>query len=119
MEQNTDTTFRIDLDKDATAGATATGTVPPGADPMAPPVLPFPYDAAGAPPPASDPAPRFRLRRSRSDRMLGGVCGGVAADLDIDPALLRIGLVALTVLGFGAGAVLYAAVWILAPEIEV
>lgn len=60
--------------------------------------------------------PAFRLVRSRSDRMLGGVCGGVAAQLGIDPALVRIGLVALTILGAGAGAVLYVAAWALAPE---
>jgi len=58
----------------------------------------------------------FRLHRSRTDRMVGGVCGGLAESLDLDPAVVRIGLVALTVLGFGAGIVLYAAAWILAPE---
>jgi phage shock protein PspC (stress-responsive transcriptional regulator) len=48
--------------------------------------------------------------------MLAGVCGGLAESLGVDAALIRIGLVALTVLGFGFGIVLYLAAWILAPE---
>lgn len=70
-------------------------------------------------PPGPVSRPRFTLRRSRTDRMLGGVCGGAAKSLDVDPALLRIVLVALTVLGFGLGAVIYVAAWILAPEEDV
>jgi phage shock protein PspC (stress-responsive transcriptional regulator) len=48
--------------------------------------------------------------------MLGGVCGGLAESLDVDANLVRIGLVALTVLGAGIGVVLYIAAWMLAPE---
>jgi phage shock protein PspC (stress-responsive transcriptional regulator) len=50
--------------------------------------------------------------------MLGGVCGGLAESLGVDAALVRIGLVTLTVLGFGTGIVLYAAIWMLAPETD-
>lgn len=60
--------------------------------------------------------PRFRLVRSRTDRMLGGVCGGLGKTLGVDPAMLRIGLVVLTVLAAGAGVVVYLAAWMLAPE---
>ena len=59
--------------------------------------------------------PAFALRRSRTDRMLGGVCGGLGAELGVDPLLLRIGLVVATVLGFGLAAVLYLVAWILVP----
>ncbi|MBW0093435.1 PspC domain-containing protein, partial [Pseudonocardia sp. KRD-188] len=45
-----------------------------------------------------------------------GVCGGTARALGIDPALVRLGLVLLTVFGAGAGAIAYAAAWILVPE---
>jgi len=62
------------------------------------------------------PRRRFELRRSRKDRMISGVCGGVAEALGADPALVRLGLVALTVLGAGSGALLYIAAWILVPE---
>lgn len=78
--------------------------------PAAPPVLP-PWEAVAPPEPA-----RFRLRRSRTDRMVAGVCGGLAPSLGVDAALLRIGLVLLTVFGAGIGAVFYVAAWILAPE---
>jgi phage shock protein C len=70
--------------------------------------------AAAPPPPA--PRPRFTLRRSRAERMIGGVCGGLAESLDVDVTLLRLGLVALTVLGAGIGVVFYVAAWILAPQ---
>jgi phage shock protein C len=63
-----------------------------------------------------EPQKPFRLHRSRSDRMLGGVCGGLAESLGVDAGLIRIALVALTVLGFGFGIVLYLAAWFLAPE---
>jgi phage shock protein C len=82
-----------------------------------------PFDDTAVPPsiaPAPEPAAgrTFRLRRSRTDRMLGGVCGGLAESLGVDATVIRIGLVALTVLGVGTGIVLYAAVWMLAPETD-
>jgi phage shock protein PspC (stress-responsive transcriptional regulator) len=48
--------------------------------------------------------------------MVAGVCGGVAKLFGVDAALLRILLVAATLFGFGAGALLYLACWILMPE---
>lgn len=60
--------------------------------------------------------PVTTLRRSREDRMISGVCGGAAKMLGVDAALLRIALVAATILGFGAGAVIYLACWLLVPE---
>jgi phage shock protein C len=57
-----------------------------------------------------------QLRRSRSDRMVAGVCGGVAKLLGVDAALIRILLVAATILGVGTGAVLYLACWLIVPE---
>lgn len=62
---------------------------------------------------------QFRLVRSRTDKMLGGVCGGIAESLGIDSTLVRIGLVALTLLGVGSGALIYIAIWALAPEAEI
>ncbi|XVS64941.1 PspC domain-containing protein [Actinosynnema sp. CA-299493] len=57
-----------------------------------------------------------KLRRSRTDKMVAGVCGGIAKLLGVDAALVRILLVAATLFGFGAGAVLYLACWLLMPE---
>jgi phage shock protein C len=48
------------------------------------------------------------LRRSRSDRTLSGVCGGLAAYFEIHPAVFRVAFVVLTLLG-GAGVLIYLA----------
>ena len=55
-----------------------------------------------------------RMKRSRSDRMIGGVCGGIARYLDVDPVIVRLAAIALVCAG-GVGAVTYVAAWILMP----
>ena len=60
--------------------------------------------------------PRTTVRRSRTDRMVAGVCGGAAVALGVDANLLRLGLVLLTIFGVGLGAVAYVAAWVLLPE---
>jgi phage shock protein C len=69
--------------------------------------------AAIAPAPARKP--RFKLRRSPNDVMLSGLSAGIAEELDLDPALVRIAMAVLTVLTSGAMALVYIAGWILAP----
>lgn len=64
--------------------------------------------------PVATDAPR-RLLRSRRQRVLGGVCGGLGEYLGVDPVLVRIGAIALLLAG-GAGAVLYVAALLLMPE---
>jgi phage shock protein PspC (stress-responsive transcriptional regulator) len=66
-------------------------------------------------PPPSSPAPK-RLVRSRDDRWLSGVCGGIAAYLGVDANLVRLVVVLGTVLGLGSLAVAYVVAWILMPE---
>jgi phage shock protein C len=67
----------------------------------------------------SEPSPPAgtirRLRRSRTDRVLGGVCGGLGEYLGVDAALVRIAAVLLVFAG-GAGIVAYLVAWILIPE---
>jgi phage shock protein PspC (stress-responsive transcriptional regulator) len=60
--------------------------------------------------------PRAGVRRSRSGAVLGGVCAGIARSAGLDPLLLRIALVAVTVLTGGAGLVAYLAAWVLIPR---
>jgi len=60
------------------------------------------------------PQARPQLRRSGTDRMLGGVSGGLAEHLGIDALLWRIGFVALTLAG-GSGVLVYLALWVLMP----
>lgn len=70
--------------------------------------------------PAATPdsgTPVRRLRRSREDRVLGGVCGGLGRYLGADPVLLRIALVALALSG-GIGLLLYLIAWVAVPEAE-
>ena len=55
------------------------------------------------------------LRRSTSDRVIAGVCGGLGRYLGIDPVMLRIAFVLLLVTG-GAGFLLYLVAWIAIPE---
>ena len=56
-----------------------------------------------------------RLVRSRNDRMIAGVAGGLAATFNIDPLLVRIVLLALAFLN-GFGFMLYIALWLLVPN---
>ncbi len=55
------------------------------------------------------------LRRSRSDRWLGGVCGGIAQSTGLAAWLWRVVFVGL-VLCAGSGALLYLLLWIFLPE---
>ncbi|HLT57141.1 MAG TPA: PspC domain-containing protein [Limnochordales bacterium] len=56
-----------------------------------------------------------RLYRSRTDRILGGVCGGLARYFDVDPTLVRLAWL-LTSLWAGAGVVVYLVAWIVIPR---
>jgi len=56
-----------------------------------------------------------RLYRSKSRRMLAGVCGGLAQYFNLDATLIRVLFVLLAVLG-GSGLVLYVAMWIIVPN---
>jgi phage shock protein PspC (stress-responsive transcriptional regulator) len=64
--------------------------------------------------PFPSPAPR-RLERSRSNRVLGGVCGGVATYLNMDPTLVRVLTVVLT-LFTGIPVVVYLVLLFVVPE---
>ena len=57
-----------------------------------------------------------KLRRSRTDKMLTGVCGGWATYLGIDANVLRIGMVAAVFLSVGIAIPIYVAAAILTPE---
>jgi phage shock protein PspC (stress-responsive transcriptional regulator)/predicted membrane protein len=52
-----------------------------------------------------------RFLRSRDDRFLGGVCGGLGRYFNVDPVLFRVGAVALAFLG-GAAFLVYPALWL-------
>src|SRR5690349_5957946 len=56
-----------------------------------------------------------RLRRSKSDRYIAGVAGGLGRHFDIDPTVIRVLLAVLTFFG-GAGILVYGVVWLFVPE---
>ncbi|MHB1686239.1 MAG: PspC domain-containing protein [Ignavibacteriaceae bacterium] len=56
-----------------------------------------------------------KLYRSRKDKMIGGVAGGLGEYFDIDPTLIRIIFVVALVLG-GSGFLAYLILWIVVPE---
>jgi phage shock protein PspC (stress-responsive transcriptional regulator) len=71
---------------------------------------------AGAAPPGAGPPPaaRRRLVRRTSHKMIAGVASGIADSLAVDPVLVRIAFVVLTLFG-GLGALLYVLGWLLIP----
>ncbi len=56
-----------------------------------------------------------RLERSRHDKMLGGVASGIAHYLRVDPVLVRLAFVLLTLLMFGSGILVYLILWVVMP----
>ena len=56
-----------------------------------------------------------KLHRSRKDKKIAGVAGGLAEYFNVDPTLIRILFVVLAIFG-GAGLVLYLAMWIIVPQ---
>ncbi|SHH00346.1 phage shock protein C (PspC) family protein [Anaerosphaera aminiphila DSM 21120] len=55
-----------------------------------------------------------KLYRSSRDCKIAGVCGGIAEYFDIDPSIVRILWLVLSVF-YGAGVVLYIACWLILP----
>ena len=91
--------------------------------PPPPPPPPYtPPPSYSSPPPYSQPPrsgePRPRLRRSRTDRRIAGVAGGLGEYLGVDATALRVGFVIASILFLGGlgGPVLYVIAWILVPE---
>lgn len=71
--------------------------------------------------PASDPIydsfrSRKRLYRDPDSKVLGGVCGGLGAYLNVDPVVFRIIFALLAIGGFGSGFLVYCILWIVTPE---
>ena len=79
------------------------GTVPP-----TPPPLPS----------SGGPAPQRWLRRSRTDRVISGVAGGLGEYFGVDPVIFRVLFAVLSFFG-GVGLVMYGLAWLLVPEPEV
>jgi len=59
-----------------------------------------------------------KLYRSRIDRMIAGVCGGLAKYFDIDPTIVRV-LFVVTIFIGGGGILAYIILWIVVPEEQI
>jgi phage shock protein C len=59
---------------------------------------------------------RIPLKRSRSERMLLGVCGGIAETFNVDPNLVRLFWILFSIGSIGTGAVVYAIFGLILPE---
>lgn len=77
-------------------------------DELAPP----PYEPQSGPPPLSG---ANVLRRSTTDKVVAGVAGGLGRYLGIDPVILRVAFVVLTIAGL-SGLLVYIIGWIAIPE---
>ncbi len=60
-------------------------------------------------------APAKKLFRSANNRILAGVCGGVGEYLDIDPTVVRVVYVLLSLLTAFAGLLVYIVLWLIIP----
>jgi phage shock protein C len=56
-----------------------------------------------------------RLKRSRSETMIAGVCGGLGDYFGVDPTVIRLAFVLLALLG-GHGILIYLILWIIMPR---
>lgn len=56
-----------------------------------------------------------KLYRSRRNRMIGGVCGGLADYLGVDPTVVRVIMALATFVG-GMSILVYLIMWLLIPE---
>lgn len=59
-------------------------------------------------------SPTKRLYRSRTDRKIAGICGGLAQYFDIDPVIVRLAWALLFFLA-GTGFIVYLIAWIVIP----
>jgi phage shock protein C len=57
-----------------------------------------------------------RLYRSRSDVVISGVCGGIAEHFDLDPSMVRLGWVLLSVFTAFSGVLVYIVAALIIPQ---
>jgi len=84
--------------------------------PPPPSPTPMPSTIPAQPPLPAPAAPPARLYRSGRERILGGVCGGIAEYFGIDPVIIRVVFVLGMVVSFGVLILGYLLLWILVPR---
>jgi phage shock protein PspC (stress-responsive transcriptional regulator) len=62
---------------------------------------------------------RPRLQRSRKDKMIAGVCGGIAEWMGWDPTVVRLSYILLSILSAAfPGVLVYLILWLVTPQAE-
>ena len=62
---------------------------------------------------------RPRLLRSRKDKMIAGVCGGIAEWMEWDPTVVRLAYILLSILSVAfPGILIYLILWLVTPRAE-
>ena len=84
------------------------------ADPQ--PETPQPETPQFAAPHVQGQQPPKRLLRTRDDKMIAGVCGGLARYLGVDPTLVRVAAVIALVFAFPAALISYLLAWAIMPS---
>ena len=59
-----------------------------------------------------------KLTRSRDDKWIAGICGGIAEHTGLDATLIRVILVIATILGAGSLVLVYLVCWLIIPKEE-
>ncbi len=80
-----------------------------------------PQHPSAQPPPGYQPPfyashQHRRLMRAHDDKMVAGVCGGLALYLGVDPTLVRVGAVVALVVGLPATVIAYVVAWVIMPR---
>ena len=57
-----------------------------------------------------------KLLRSTKNKMVAGVCGGIGEYFNVDPTVIRLLWVILTLISMGAGVIAYIIAWVIIPE---
>ncbi len=57
-----------------------------------------------------------KLHRSRTDRMIAGICGGIGEMFSVDPTLIRLVFALIALFTLGTAILVYILGWIIIPE---
>ena len=57
-----------------------------------------------------------KLYRSKKEKMIAGICGGIGEYFDADPTLVRLIWAFATIISLGFGIIAYLIAWIIIPE---
>ena len=57
-----------------------------------------------------------RLYRSRKDKMIAGICGGIGEIYSLDPTMVRLVYALITIFSAGTAILVYILGWIIIPE---